>query len=520
MLELVIGTQYFQPKDTNLTVAYNLRNRVVGPPPNQANLGPPQVGANPPHPPPPRAVGLQPQPQPPQPPPQPPVAPPRGGAMANLNRLQRQNADPAMLAILDRLAGDSRLTLLPKQSFTGTGKSYTSRDHWDEFQKYLNFQGFPQFADALRHFGMTLAGTAFQWFNNDIGNVRNVQELKHRFLKRFNVWGQTHKQWTKAWNELKYATGDDVDKFKLEVELLGNMLENTADQILEKYKESFPPYIESQLDGLDTLPEAHTKAKKLLQIFKSETDANPKACASVLDHKEVTTPTKVNTEAHENDHASYGKLHKQSQPNQKNADTRPKQYANNRGQGQRQNQQNYGNQYPQRRFNNQPQNNYGQNNYGQYNNQYPQGGFQGGRGNNYGGGYRGQRYQASRGRGRGMPRGRGLPMYQQQNRQFQNPTYDYQPQQAAGYNTRMQDNYKGVPQARWFCTLCGYKGHYDHQCQMATDFMSRAATALGYNPRALRRNAYDHTDEDDQRQNVPAIQAAGHTDENQEDQLF
>ena len=240
----------------------------------------------------------------------------------------------------------------------------------------------------------------------------------------------------------------------------------TDPQILDKYKEAFPPYIESQLVGLDTLQDAHTKAKTLVQIYKSDLEAAGAAASpasSVLIHSTPDANSKTNKDKSEQDtmdHGQYSRPRKQGSSNQrgKNFDrsSGPRKDQNFKPPQRRQEQSNtqFSQQRPQgqnQRFNNNRGNNY---------NQY-RGGFQ-------------------RGRGRGYRGGRGLPMYQNQNN-YGNPQFGQQQQyyqnqsQQNQYASNIQQSYKGIPQARWVCNLCANRGHYDHQCQFASDFMTRAA---------------------------------------------
>ena len=497
--QLIYGTEHMVIPPQQQTVAVGLRNRQVPPPPP-----PPNRQGNPNNP-----NNQQPQPNR--------VARRQRAqnmAQGNLNNQQRRNADPAMLAILDRMTGDRRLIMFPKKTFSGKEKDYTSRDHWDEFQKYYNFQNADRpfdIADVSTYFGNTLAGDAYQWHQDDLGDVADVATLKQKFLQRFNPWGQTTKEWTKAWHALSFnSTKSTVEKFKREVQLLGKMLNMTDPQILDKYKEAFPAYIESQLVGLDTLQAAHTKAKTLVQIYKSELEsagATASPTSSVLVHTAPNTNPKTGKDKSDQDtmdHGQYSRPRKQGSSNQ-----RGKQFDRSSGgrkdqnfkpQQRRQEQSNT--QFSQQRPQNQNQR-FNNNNRGNFYSQ-PRGGFQ-------------------RGRGRGYRGGRGLPMYQSQNNygnvpygQQQRPYYPNNNPQNQFAND-VQQSYKGIPQARWVCNLCANRGHYDHQCQFAQDFMTRTARAFGYNPRQFAHNNYDHDNQQGgNATNHPAIEDAP----DEEDQPF
>ena len=52
-----------------------------------------------------------------------------------------------------------------------------------------------------------------------------------------------------------------------------------------------------------------------------------------------------------------------------------------------------------------------------------------------------------------------------------------QSQQQVPYN-RDRQNPRTSKQAQHICELCGNRGHYDYQCQFATDFMQRMQKAF------------------------------------------
>ena len=66
----------------------------------------------------------------------------------------------------------------------------------------------------------------------------------------------------------------------------------------------------------------------------------------------------------------------------------------------------------------------------------------------------------------------------------------FQSQQQVPYN-RDRQNPRTSKQAQHMCELCGNRGHYDHQCQFATDFMQRMQ-------KAFQRSHYMHNTNQDQ----------------------
>ena len=171
-----------------------------------------------------------------------------------------RGADPAVLAILDRLVTaqekqvtdkkDTKwFTQFPVEMFDGTelGKSL---DHWNLFMQYWNYvlhKGYVlgqndtnYFATFREQFVLTLSGIAYSWFKQVIPANHDIEDVKAAFLKRFNEWGQTVKQHMNAWNNLKFDLNKhDMDVFTRQLQWLASILYMTEDQTLEKFKDTF-----------------------------------------------------------------------------------------------------------------------------------------------------------------------------------------------------------------------------------------------------------------------------------------
>ena len=71
------------------------------------------------------------------------------------------------------------------------------------------------------------------------------------------------------------------------------------------------------------------------------------------------------------------------------------------------------------------------------------------------------------------------PQQQQANTpQGQYSQGQYPPSQRANPHTGDHQNPRQSKQAQHICELCRNKGHYDYQCQIATDFMQRTQKAF------------------------------------------
>ena len=71
------------------------------------------------------------------------------------------------------------------------------------------------------------------------------------------------------------------------------------------------------------------------------------------------------------------------------------------------------------------------------------------------------------------------------------PQGQYPQGPAPSKNTRDRQNFRPSQQARNVCELCGNQGHYDYQCQFASDFLTRTQ-------KAFQRSHYMHESQNDQ----------------------
>ena len=87
-------------------------------------------------------------------------------------------------------------------------------------------------------------------------------------------------------------TKDDVDAFVIDMKMLASILGHNGDVITEKFKDIFPdPNIEAALITMDDIAAMQTKAKQLVQIYKTAHDS-PMASAAILVHTAGNAPPK------------------------------------------------------------------------------------------------------------------------------------------------------------------------------------------------------------------------------------
>ena len=318
-------------------------------------------------------------------------------------------------------------------------------------------------------------------------------------------------------------TKDDVDAFVIDMKMLASILGHNGDVITEKFKDIFPdPNIEAALITMDQIAAMQTKAKQLVQIYKTAHDS-PMASAAILVHTAGNAPPKGKSSQPKSNQQQLAPINQsQDLPNIGETDYNGGQHGRgcgrdrsshgcgngensdnrydhqDRGAGRSQVQRDF--QYNRERgqdnllrgrqrqwdgndSNNRDRDNRDRNSEGQGNSN------------------RGRRWDNSRGQGH-SDQGRGRrwnpnqqyhdPGYQQQT-QFANPNH-YHPQ-PMGHQYRYPIPYKQYPypqqlqyqsqmppapsqQATNICQLCQSQGHYDYQCQFAGNFMARTQKSL------------------------------------------
>ena len=126
----------------------------------------------------------------------------------------------------------------------------------------------------------TLSGRAYHWFQTIRHTITNTNDLQ-TFLKKFNKWGYTERDCNHAWNKLTFNTDQyTVQEFAQELDLLAALIGATNAQIIDKFKECFPPEIEPQFLDINDLDQLVTKANQLVQLFKPKQTAS----SSLLSH--------------------------------------------------------------------------------------------------------------------------------------------------------------------------------------------------------------------------------------------
>ena len=197
------------------------------------------------------------------------------------------NNNPLLVVILqtlatnaqnqDRFANEQKLEsnkylMFPKTVFS-RDNILEAKQHCTHFEKYVNTQQYyttiaPR-AKLCDDFAYALSGHAYRWFQTIHNNITDTYDSQIRFLKKFNKWGDTERDFTTAWNKLAFNSDTHtVHESAHELDLLAALIGATNAQILDKFIEAFPPKIKSQLLDIDHLERLIIKAHQFVQLFK------------------------------------------------------------------------------------------------------------------------------------------------------------------------------------------------------------------------------------------------------------
>ena len=289
-----------------------------------------------------------------------------------------------------------------------------------------------------------------------------VEDFKAAFLGRFNRWGQTTKQLSHAWNTLRFdMQKSDLDRFTMDLRLLGDILHMTPEQTLEKFIDSFDSEISAHLLEVQDIESAKTKAQQLIFLYQNKQSGissntmllhdKPKP-HMVLEHELAQRTDYEDTQEGQNN------------PSRNKGAIDKNDHSNNRGQLK-----------PHNNYSNRGQNWRGNNDTGYCGRSY-------GRGNR--GRYRGRnnyysnnaQQQQRQDQNQYRPRGRqgSQPWHNRSSYGYFRRGSNRQYTQSQGLG---HPSYKGIPQHRYICSLCSNRGHYDHQCHYAQQVMNHATAA-------------------------------------------
>ena len=91
---------------------------------------------------------------------------------------------------IGKIKPTDKMVMMPSL-FDGT-KPETSKQHYERFKLYINFQ--TKSGEAIDLFKHTLDKTALVWFQMNRSKFKDLTTLKMMFLQRYNPWGKTKRE--------------------------------------------------------------------------------------------------------------------------------------------------------------------------------------------------------------------------------------------------------------------------------------------------------------------------------------
>ena len=136
--------------------------------------------------------------------------------------------------------------------FDGT-KAATSKQHYERFNLYINFQTksghlTDPVGEAIDLFEHMLDKTALVWFQTNRSKFKDLTMLKMMFLQRYNPCGKTKREQLQSWNILSFnPKTTDVDKHIDLINTLGDMVDQKEEAKREMFIETIPTMIQTHL---------------------------------------------------------------------------------------------------------------------------------------------------------------------------------------------------------------------------------------------------------------------------------
>ena len=157
--------------------------------------------------------------------------------------------------------------------FDGT-KPVTSKQHYERFNLYINFQTksghlTDPVKEAIDLFEHILDKTALVWFQMNRSKFKDLTTLKTMFLQRYNPWGKTKREQLQSWNILSFdPKNTDLDEHIDLINILGDMVDQKEEAKMEKFIETMPMMIQTHLIICKDCAEVKDTAKSLKHIIR------------------------------------------------------------------------------------------------------------------------------------------------------------------------------------------------------------------------------------------------------------
>ena len=123
--------------------------------------------------------------------------------------------------------------------------------------------------EAIDLFKHTLDKTALVWFQTNRSMLKDLTTLKMMFLQRYNTWGKTKREQLQSWNILSFdPKNTDVDEHIDLINTLGDMVDQIEEAKNEKFIETMPTMIQTNLIICKDWANVKDKAKSLKHIIQ------------------------------------------------------------------------------------------------------------------------------------------------------------------------------------------------------------------------------------------------------------
>ena len=152
---------------------------------------------------------------------------------------------------MGKIKPTDKMVMMP--SFFDGMKPATSKQHYERFNLYINFQTksghlMDPVKEGIDLFEHMLDKTALVWFQMNKSKFKDLTMLKMMFLQRYNPWGKTKREQLQSWNILAFnPKTTDVDEHIDLINTLGDMVDQKEEAKKEKFIETMPMMIQTHL---------------------------------------------------------------------------------------------------------------------------------------------------------------------------------------------------------------------------------------------------------------------------------
>ena len=173
---------------------------------------------------------------------------------------------------MGKIKPTDKMVMMP--SLFGGTKPATSKQHYERFNLYINFQTksghlTDPVGEAIDLFEHMLDKTALVWFQINRLRFKDLTILKMMFLQRYNPWEKTKREQLQSWNILSFnPKNTDVDEHIDLINTSGDMVDQKEEAKMEKFIETMPTMIQTHLIMCKDLATVKDTAKSLEHIIQ------------------------------------------------------------------------------------------------------------------------------------------------------------------------------------------------------------------------------------------------------------